>query len=255
MEAASPRPKVEAPGDGTVRRLTGPWTPTIHSVLKHLEEVGFDGAPRVLGTDDQGREILTWIEGEIASGVWPDYLRETESVVSIGALLRRFHDAIRGFRPPPNAVWRSGANRWKIGYVVRHADIGPGNLVWRHQQAAGLIDWDLAEPGEAIADLALAAWTFLPMAPDAAFRRLGFSQQPDLRGRLESLCAGYGGVEPASLVRTSYLLMQSERKRLTELGNARVEPWVSFRAAGQMQLIEAALAWMERDGMDLLLTA
>lgn len=206
-----------------------------------------------MGIDDQGREILTWIDGEIAGGVWPEYLRETESVASIGALLRRFHDAVRGFRPPPDAVWRSGASRWKIGFIVRHADIGPGNVVWRHQQAAGLIDWDLAEPGEALADLALAAWTFLPMAPAAAFRRLGFSEQPDLRGRLESLCAGYGGVAPAGLVRTAYLLMQTERRRLTELANAGMEPWATFRAGGQMRLIEAALAWMERDGMDLLL--
>jgi hypothetical protein len=46
----------------TVRRPTGPHTPFVHSLLRHLEEVGFDGAPRVLGIDEQGREILTFIE-------------------------------------------------------------------------------------------------------------------------------------------------------------------------------------------------
>ena len=35
----------------TVRRGTGPWTPAVHALLRHLEGVGFDGAPMVLGID------------------------------------------------------------------------------------------------------------------------------------------------------------------------------------------------------------
>src|SRR5205814_3427448 len=49
----------------TVRRPTGPWTPAVHALLGHLADVGFDGAPRVLGFDDAGREILEYIEGEV----------------------------------------------------------------------------------------------------------------------------------------------------------------------------------------------
>ena len=32
----------------TVRRNAGPWTPAVHSLLHHLERVGFTGAPRAL---------------------------------------------------------------------------------------------------------------------------------------------------------------------------------------------------------------
>ena len=39
----------------TVRRPVGRWTPAVHSLLRHSEEVGFEGAPRVLGFDDQNR--------------------------------------------------------------------------------------------------------------------------------------------------------------------------------------------------------
>ena len=49
----------------TVRRPTGAHTPFVHSLLHHLQESGFDGAPRVLGIDGQGREILTFIEGYV----------------------------------------------------------------------------------------------------------------------------------------------------------------------------------------------
>src|SRR5205823_2972231 len=48
---------------GTIRRSTGPWSPAVHAVLRHLEEAGFDGAPRFRGIDGQGREILTRLEG------------------------------------------------------------------------------------------------------------------------------------------------------------------------------------------------
>ncbi|HKW77884.1 MAG TPA: aminoglycoside phosphotransferase family protein, partial [Candidatus Limnocylindria bacterium] len=47
----------------TVRRRTGPWTPAVHALLRHLEKRGFP-APRVRGIDERGREILGYIEGE-----------------------------------------------------------------------------------------------------------------------------------------------------------------------------------------------
>lgn len=48
----------------TVRRLAGPWTPAVHALLAHLAGQGFTGAPRPLGFDEQGREVLTFLEGE-----------------------------------------------------------------------------------------------------------------------------------------------------------------------------------------------
>ena len=37
-----------------VHKHASPWTPTVHALLRHLEDAGFDGAPRALGFDDQG---------------------------------------------------------------------------------------------------------------------------------------------------------------------------------------------------------
>ena len=45
----------------TVRRPWRPTSPATHALLDHLERVGFDGAPRFLGVDDRGREILSYI--------------------------------------------------------------------------------------------------------------------------------------------------------------------------------------------------
>jgi hypothetical protein len=44
---------------GTVRRPLGERSDYVQVVLRHLEAVGFDGAPRLLGIDEQAREILS----------------------------------------------------------------------------------------------------------------------------------------------------------------------------------------------------
>lgn len=49
----------------TVRRPLGYWSPNVHELLKHLEQQGYEGAPKFLGIDDSGREILTFIPGEV----------------------------------------------------------------------------------------------------------------------------------------------------------------------------------------------
>ena len=44
--------------EDTVRRATGPWSPAVHGLLRHLERRSFDGAPRFLGLDDRGGRFL-----------------------------------------------------------------------------------------------------------------------------------------------------------------------------------------------------
>ena len=48
----------------TVRRSCGPWSPTIHHLLIHLETVQFAGAPHFLGIDAHGREIVSFLPAE-----------------------------------------------------------------------------------------------------------------------------------------------------------------------------------------------
>ena len=54
-----------------VHKQASPWTPTVHALLRHLEDAGFDGAPRALGFDDQGREMLTYLPGETIGDRFP----------------------------------------------------------------------------------------------------------------------------------------------------------------------------------------
>jgi hypothetical protein len=50
----------------TVRRPHHPQSYAIAAYLDHLERQGFQGAPRYLGRDSSGRDVLTFIEGDVA---------------------------------------------------------------------------------------------------------------------------------------------------------------------------------------------
>ena len=57
-----------------MRRSTDPWTPAVHALLRHLKTTSFDGAPRVLGIDAQGREVLTYVPGHVPRAASPDLI-------------------------------------------------------------------------------------------------------------------------------------------------------------------------------------
>lgn len=82
----------------TVRRRMGPWSPSIHRLLKRLESVGFEGSPRVLGIDERGREVLAFIEGDSPSThPYPGWVWGEAALRSAAALLRRYHDTVSGW--------------------------------------------------------------------------------------------------------------------------------------------------------------
>jgi hypothetical protein len=155
----------------TVRRPAGPWTLAVHALLTHLHDVGFRGALRPLGIDDQGREILTFVPGTVA---WPDHfhlLDEDGHLRRAARLIREFHDAVAGFTPPPGAHWQAlmpaDGNE-----IIAHHDLAPWNLVIGDRQWA-FIDWDTVAPGTRLWDLAYAMHGFVPLSADPAFQRVG----------------------------------------------------------------------------------
>ena len=49
----------------TVHRPISARSSFVHGILRHLEAKGFHGAPRFLGVDDKGREVLTFLPGDV----------------------------------------------------------------------------------------------------------------------------------------------------------------------------------------------
>jgi hypothetical protein len=66
----------------TVRRPTGFWSPSVHALLRHLDEAGFSGAPRFLGIDAQGREMLTYVHGDVTIDGPPPGMHSEEALTA-----------------------------------------------------------------------------------------------------------------------------------------------------------------------------
>jgi Phosphotransferase enzyme family len=139
---------------GTVRRPAGPWTPAVHALLAYLHDAGFRGAPRPLGIDGEGREVLTFMPGTVA---WPGHFHLLDADGQLrraGRLIRGLHDAVAGFDPPPGARWQALMPA-DGDEIIAHNDLAPWNLVIGGSQWA-FIDWDTAAPGTRLWDLAYA---------------------------------------------------------------------------------------------------
>lgn len=149
----------------TVRRPQRSWGDATHALLLHLETVGFTGAPRFLGVDSQGREVLSYIPGTAALEPYPKWVLTDEALVSVAELIRSYHDAASTFDPSPYSWGRSLPDGFN-GQIVTHNDLKPDNVVFRDGRAAGLIDFDLAGPGSRAWDIACAARLWAPLRPD-----------------------------------------------------------------------------------------
>lgn len=170
----------------TVRRLTQPWTPTVHALLQHLHLQGFPGAPQALGLDPQGREVLSFIPGDVPQYPVPTYVLTDQTLQEVVQLLRHYHDATRSFTPPPGAVWPSEVPG--VAEVICHNDIAPYNTVFRHERPVAWIDFDSAAPGPRLWDVVYAAYRFVPL--EGAAREA--SVWPTHLRRLRRFCELYG---------------------------------------------------------------
>jgi aminoglycoside phosphotransferase (APT) family kinase protein len=180
----------------TVRRPSGPWTPAIHALLDHLDAAGFAAAPRALGSDSEGREVVTYIEGDVVRPEHFGLLESDDALAEIAQLIRRYHDAVAAFIPPADARWWDlAADPTGASEVVCHNDLAPWNLI-RGRDGWTFIDWDLAAPGRRSWDLGWALLSFIPLTPDrpledeAIVRRLSvFMAAYGARDELEAVLA------------------------------------------------------------------
>jgi len=185
------RTLVHRRGDVVIRD-TGPWTPAVHLLLRHLEQVGFDAAPRLVGSglDASGRETLTFIEGEfIQPGPWT-----TEGAAALGRLLRELHQATSTFHPPAGAVWFPWHGRDLGGpvKVIGHCDVAPWNIVARQRMPVALIDWETAGPVDPLVELAQLCWLNAKLHDDVVAELEGLPPAADRARHLAAIVDGYG---------------------------------------------------------------
>jgi len=211
----------------------------VHEYLRYLERAGFEGSPRVLGVRD-GREELTYLEGDVAVDPgWepgrpprlPGYAGGDAALAAAGRLIRRLHDASRGF-VPEHVDYRFHPHPPRPGEVVCHGDLGPWNTVYRDGLPVAFIDWDAAGPRDPLADLAAAARAFVPLAPGV----------PVDGARLRLFVDAYGSADRAGIVPalTAATLAATE--------NIRSWPLDAAGLAGALEFVAGELRWLHAVG-------
>ena len=143
-----------------------------------------------VGIDDDGRERLLFIEGDVPLPPYPAWAQLDSALASIAILMRRFHDASRSF-DSTGSTWSDEMVDPAGGPIVCHNDVCLENVVFNEGIAVGLLDFDFAAPGRGVYDLAQMARMCVPIDDDVNAARLGW-QPADRPARLRLVADAYG---------------------------------------------------------------
>lgn len=177
----------------TVRRPHQESSERVAAYLRHLEAVGFVGAPRYLGVDAQGRDVLTYLEGDVPGSPVEPWAAADDVLPGVASLVRRLHDASDGYVAPPRAdpagrpqpLLPSDEPR-----LVAQRDVTPQNTVFRGGLAWGLVDFDLCGWTTRSVDLANTAMHWVPLC-DPVDREPVYADV-DIAHRLRLMLDAYG---------------------------------------------------------------
>jgi len=220
----------------TVRRPDGPWRPAVHDLLRHLRRSGLKIVPEPLGVDAEGREVLRFLPGRDQGWPFLDEILTDEGAFALGRLATTVREAMAGYRCPADARWHSWDGPPGAGESMQHGDLGPWNLLWGPSAAVtGVIDWDLAEPGDPWYDTGFLAWFVIPFMDDQRAHARGFPSPPDRRARLSAFARGAG--LPAA--RLPEIVFAAQREFAARVAARDREPWPTLRSLGSR---EAALS-------------
>ncbi|WP_235960399.1 aminoglycoside phosphotransferase family protein [Nocardioides acrostichi] len=246
----------------TVRRSTGAWTPAVHRLLRHLERVGFDGAPRVRGLDDAGREILEYVPGDVgtltAEQPLLPWFRTAEACRAVGVWVKDFQAAQAGYAPDPAQPWRRVPGRSLApGDVLVHHDVSPYNTVRRDDGSLVVLDWDFACPGDPLEDLAWAAWRWVPLMAGTRWHAeygVGPHDDGDARRRrnLAALLEGYcpTAAQRGALAEVVYRQMTVHADSLEEMATTDVA-FAALVDRGFAREAREDAAWLEQNAVRL----
>ncbi|NUW34285.1 aminoglycoside phosphotransferase family protein [Nonomuraea sp. SMC257] len=249
----------------TVRRPVGPNAPLVHALLRHLEEVGFAGAPRFLGIDAAGREVLTFVPGEVAGRPRPAWIADEERLASVGRLVRDYDDAVAGFVVPEGVRPGYGFAEPpgmppKPPYpaeLVGHMDCTPDNIVFRGGEAAALIDFDMAKPVARVEEAlnVMLYWAPLgdPADADPPLREVNVPR----RCRIVADAYGMSGADRSRLVEVAVLRTRRAWFSMKQIAEERGGGWARMWEEGVGDRIKRREAWLEREAkaIDAALTA
>ncbi|MGW7542324.1 phosphotransferase [Streptomyces sp. NPDC054770] len=202
----------------------------VGDLLRLLEASGWGGAPRYLGVDDKGREVLGFLDGHVA---WeprqPAAVSSDESLVTVARLVREFHDLTAD---TPLAGDQE---------VVCHNDLSPRNTVYQpcsgELRPVAFIDWDLAAPGARIHDIAHVCWQYLDLGPSV-------TDVEEVARRMRLIVDSYELPDRQRLVSTILWWQDRCWRGIATQADAGDVAMTRLRDAGAVRQVQSACQWV-----------
>lgn len=244
---------------GTVRRPVGPHSPLVHALLLYLESAGFAGAPRFLGIDRAGREVLSYIEGEVAGRPRPPWIGDETRLASVGRLVRGYDDAAASFTPPPGTL--TGARQSEpdgippaLAYppeLIGHVDITPENVVFRDGRAWALIDFDMARPATRAEEMSNAMTWWVPLSDPRDVDPLLMDVDVPRRARILADAYGMSGTDRERVIEVAVLRSRRSWHLMKHRAQAYGGGWQRMWDEGAGDVIKRREAWLDRHAATL----
>lgn len=224
-----------------VHRPIGQWTHQVHRLLNHLRKKAFYFAPEPLGFDVEGREVVSFIKGEVSNYPLSVNASSTEALISAAHMLRNFHDASQSFLA---GLTCCQSTCWQLPprypqEVICHGDFAPYNVVLDGKEAIGIIDFDTCHPGPRSWDIAYALYRWCPFTNPNNKDGFGSIEDQIVRARL--FCKAYG-------------MLNEQRGGLASLIIERLQVLIDFLLV-QAQKGNETFELNKRDGHHLLYIA
>jgi aminoglycoside phosphotransferase (APT) family kinase protein len=243
----------------TVRRPVGPHSPLVHALLTHLESVGFQGAPRFLGIDRSGREVLSYIEGEVAGRPRPSWIADDIRLASVGRLVRAYDDAAASFTPPPDVPLGTAPTEPPgippaPAYppeLIGHVDITPENVVFRNGRAYALIDFDLAKPATRADEMYNAMMWWVPLSDPRDVDPLLRGVDVPRRSRILADAYGLSGTDRERIMEVAMLRTRRAWYLMKQRAETQGGGWKRMWDEGVGDVIKRREAWLDRHAATL----
>ncbi|MBD5786975.1 phosphotransferase [Cellulosimicrobium terreum] len=218
----------------TVRRPRGPHSPAVEAYLLHLERVGFERAPRFLGIDSAGREVVSFLPGEMGGRPPHPWALDEDVLVQLGEWQRALHVVSRDVVLPDGVAWPERVqfpevpDVFDVPDVVGHNDLTVENALFvpagedpddvtGPRRLTAVVDFDLAAPTTALLDVATTLRHWAPIrSPES---------RPEVARHLDA-------PRRARILTEAYGLDRSERLALLDvLAQRFARSWYSMRHA------------------------
>lgn len=234
-----------------VHRTNQPWSPAVRGLLDHLETKAPGVAPESFGLDDEGRDVISFVEGEVGHYPLTSSMRSNESLVELAQTIRRYHDATAELANRLDLPWATVDPDPERREVICHNDLAPYNTIYQDGTPRVIFDFDHAGPGSRVRDISLAVYRFVPLSTDARCPTFGWPTPPDRPERLTRFLDAYGPLSTGGLIGMVEERIRDLRKNIIRLAESEPERAAPHLESDHVGAYNGDLDWIAANRTEL----